>query len=462
MSSGVEEPAVIAPGEPRRESASEIHLEVWRLAWPTVITMVLQTVNGFLDRFFVGHLGPDALAAVGISGQILFLVFSIAMAISIGTTALVARNIGAGEVEEAATAANQSLWIAGFVSVGCVLLMMACRSPLVAAMGVDAAAGGLALQYLTLTILGIPTLFVMLILSGVFRGMGDTVTPLLVMIGVNLVHLGGAYVLIFGAFGAPRMGLQGGAVALVASQVLGAVLYLIRLRRSGLGSISLRQSRPNLAWFRRILRIGIPAAMQNMSRVLSMLVFTGLLTRTPQGTAAAAALTIGLTSESIAYLPGVAFSTAASTLTGQNLGARRPERAERAAWCALLQGLGIMTGMGVLFYVLAPQCAGLFTRDPEVHRLAVAYLRTMALSEPFLAFGMILSGALNGAGDSRAPAAVTIFTMWGVRLPLSYALAVWASLGAIGAWWGMAISTMIAGVLMFACFRHGRWKGTVV
>ncbi|MEO7716819.1 MAG: MATE family efflux transporter [Capsulimonas sp.] len=441
-----------------RESHGSLHRMVWMLAWPSVVTMLLQTLNSFMDRGFVGSLGPDSLAAVGVGGQLMFLLFSVGMSISIGATALVARFTGAGEKDQASMAANQSLWIAGVASIVCLALMWPLRDILVTAMGVNADARHLTIQYITITLLGVPALFVMLILGGVFRGLGDTLTPLYVMIGVNVIHLGGDYLLIFGHYGFPKLGLTGGAMALAASQVIGALLYLFALRSSVLPGVLRRARRPHWDWAQRILRIGIPAALQNLSRIVSMLAFTGVLARTGDGTAAVAALTIGLTSESIAFMPGFAFSTAAGTLTGQNLGAKNPERAERAAWAALQQGLAIMIVMGAVFFIFARQFALIFTQDPRVIELTVDYLRISALSEPFLAFGMILTGALNGAGDTKAPAWASIVTMWGIRLPLAYCAAHLWGFGAVGAWWAMAVSTMAGGVAAYAIFKWGRWK----
>lgn len=465
---------VLTEVEKDAETKFGLHRTVWMLAWPSVLTMLLQTFNSFLDRFFVGHLGSDALAAVGVGGQFMFLLMSVGMSISTGTSALVSRFTGAQEPDQAKLAANQSLWVGVIAAVLCAAAVWPLRHLVVGWMGVDSHAAGLCVRYLSLTLLGIPALFVMLILSSVFRGLGDTVTPLRVMIGVNIIHLGGDYLLIFGQsfgihlalfghtvsghFSFPKMGLMGGATALISSQVVGALLYFWFLQRSALRGFGSRLKCLDFGWARRILHIGLPAAGQNVSRVLSMMVFTGVLARSPQATAAVAALTIGLTSESIAFMPGFAFSMAAGTLTGQNLGAGKPERAERAAWVSLQQGLGIMIVMGAVFFILARPFAHIFTHDAHVVPLAVAYLRIAALSEPFLALGMILTGALNGAGETKAPAWAGVATMWGVRLPLAWLLIYGLHYGATGAWWAMTISTALNGIVALILFKGGRWK----
>ena len=171
--------------EEPEETGAALHRSVWKLAWPSVLTMVLQTFNSFIDRFFVGHLGSDALAAVGIGGQVLSVLFAVGMSISAGTTALVSRAKGADETDEAREAANQSLWIAILAAALCVAVVWPLRRVSVGLLHVDPSATDLCIRYLSLTLLGIPALFLMLILSAVLRGLGDTVTPLRVMIGVD-------------------------------------------------------------------------------------------------------------------------------------------------------------------------------------------------------------------------------------------------------------------------------------
>lgn len=434
-----------------------IHRQVWRLAWPLVVGMVFQTMNGFIDRIFVGHLGPSAVAAVGLGSQFYFMLFAVGMAISVGATALVARAAGAGDTGGARLAAHQSLWVALAASLACMLPMLPLAPYLVSAMGIDAASTALCTRYLRLTLLGIPTLFLLLTLSAVYRGLGDMRTPMVVQIIANVVHVAGDWLLIFGNLGFPRLGLEGGAVALVVSQVVATAVCLLLLRRTAVAELDRMQGGLQLDWARRILRIGIPAAIQTFSRVLSGLMFTGILARSIDGTAAVAALTIGLTSESIAFMPGIAYSTAASTMTGQALGARQPDQARASARAALVQGVVVMSAMGLLFWVFAREFAMLFTRDPQVLRLAEAYLKIVALSEPGLALTLVLAGALNGAGETRGPAMASVVSMWFVRLPLAFLFAVGLSLGAVGAWWSMTISTLLGGLLMHLLFRSDRW-----
>lgn len=443
---------------PEDETHKTLHRRVWMMAWPLVLANMLQTVNSFQDRFFVGHLGPDALAAAGVGGQLMFVLFGIAMSISVGTTALVARFKGAGDIDQAKMAANQSLWLGLASSFVCLAIFYPMRNAVTHAMHVDPHATKLCAQYLSITLTGAPALFVMMILGSAYRGIGDMVTPLKVTIATNIVHVLGNALLIFGNLGFPRLGLAGGGIALTASQYVGAIAYLYLLRRSPLRGVTKTAAKLDMVWATRILKIGIPALGQNMSRIFSLLFFTVVLAHAPEATFAVAALTIGLTAESIAFMPGFAFSMAASTLTGQALGAHDPRRAERSAMVALQQGILIMIVMGAVFFLCARPFALVFTHNPHVVALTISYLRIAAISEPFLALGMILTGALNGAGDTLAPAIATVIFMWLVRIPLAYALIGPAHMGATGAWWAMAVATILGGIAAYGLFRWGRWK----
>lgn len=442
------------------ESSADLHRIVWILAWPSVLAMMLQTVNSFLDRGFMGSLGPDVLAAVGVGSQFTFLLMTLGISISVGATALVARFTGAKDNLQAKIAANQALWIGVIVGLAAISLTYPIRGIIIHHMHLNATASALCFKYLSLCLIGTPALFVMLVLSGSYRGIGDTISPLVIGVIVNIIHLTGDYALIFGYFGAPKLGISGGGIALATSQWIGALIYLSVVNRSALRGMLTIKKRLDMEWAKRILNIGIPAAMQNLSRVLSMIAFTMILALSVDKTAAVAALTIGMTSESIAFMPGFGFATAASTLTGQNLGAHNPRRAERSAWISLQQGLIVMCIMGIIFFVFAAPFAHIFTKAPNVVRLTVFYLRISAISEPFLAFGMILTGALNGAGDTKAPAWAGVITMWLIRLPLAYLLAIAMKMGAVGAWWAMCASTMGGGIAALGLFKWGRWKHT--
>jgi putative MATE family efflux protein len=280
-----------------------------------------------------------------------------------------------------------------------------------------------------------------------------------VMLAANAVHLLGDWTLMLGHWGFPPLGVAGGGIAMSVSHAVALALMWRYLRRSPLrGADAVAMATLRLDWARRILRIGVPAAMTALLRTTSLMGFTKILVLTREGTNAVAALPIGLTAESIAFMPGFGFSVAASALVGQGLGAKDARGAERYGWSATWMAVLTMSAMGAVFYLAAEPFARLFTTDPRVLPVAVSYLRIMAVSEPFLACGMVLTGALQGAGDTLRPTVLTAITFWGLRIPLAYALAIGLGMHASGAWAAMAASTVVGGLVTVQLFRDGRWK----
>ncbi len=443
----------------------DIHNQVWTLAWPSVLTMLLQTFNSLMDVFFVGHLpnGAASLAATGVGGSIIFLLISLAMGVSVGTTALVARFTGAKEPEQAVMATGQSLTLSFVLALVFGTLTYLGRGQMVALM-LDPQRSPesvrLCVQFLGAALTCALPLFVMNALMGAFRGLGDTRTPMLITCVTIAVHITGNAVLIYGKFGFPSLGVQGAGIALSSSVWIGCLLYLYTiLKHSSLrGMLHRHHLRLTSEWAWRILRIGIPAALQALIRNLGMMSFTGLLARTVEGSAGVAAMQIGFRAEGIAFMPGFGYSVAAAALVGQSLGAKDTERAERYAWAASIQSVAVMTFMAVVFFAFAAPLTRLFTHDPTVLRLGSDYLRINAFSEPFLGISMVLIGALQGAGDTIRPTFITLFTMWALRLPLAYFLMFTLHLNTHGAWLSVCLSTIIGGFMTYALFRSGSWK----
>ncbi len=422
-----------------------------------MIASIVQSANSFLDRIFVGRLGAEALAAVGVGGQMVFLTMALAMAVSTGTTAIVARMVGANDRAQLREAARQSLGIA-IVLGGLLTLLGYLLLPLLLDWyRLNERANHLAHEFLGWALLGVPGMFLLMGLSGTFRGLGDTRSPMIASIGATLTHIVGDWLLIFGNLGFPRLGIQGAGIAMALSTWVGAGIlwgqqWVRSERELAMPAFPIR------AWWVRIMRIGLPASARTFIYSTSSVMFTGILSATAAGTAAVAALPIGLTAESIAFMPGFAFAIAASALVGQALGAKNERLAERFGWASAWQACAVMTTMAIVFFVFAEYFARLFTSDPEVVALAVAYLRINAFTEPLLAFGMVLAGALQGAGDSMKAMLATFITQWVVRIPLAYLMAFWLGWDAYGAWGAMALSSGFSGLLMMYLFKRGGWK----
>lgn len=430
---------------------------VWRLAMPTMIASIVQSANSFLDRIFVGRLGAEALAAVGVGGQMVFLTMALAMAVSTGTTAIVARMVGANDHTQLRNAGRQSLGIAIVLGAVLTLLGYLLLPLLLTGYRLNPIANRMAHEFLGWALLGVPGMFLLMGLSGTFRGMGDTRSPMIASIGATLTHIAGDWLLIFGSLGFPALGIQGAGIAMALSPWVGAgILWGQQWRR-----VDRELAIPALPirlWWARIMRIGLPASARTFIYSTSSVMFTGILAATHAGTAAVAAFPIGLTAESIAFMPGFAFAIAASALVGQALGAKNERLAERAGWMCAWQACAVMTTMAGVFFVCAHYFASLFTQDSQVIDLAAAYLRLNALTEPLLAFGMVLAGALQGAGDSMKAMLATFITQWVVRIPLAYLMAFVLGWDAYGAWGAMALSSGFSGLLMMYLFKKGGWK----
>jgi Na+-driven multidrug efflux pump len=216
--------------------------------------------------------------------------------------------------------------------------------------------------------------------------------------------------------------------------------------------------RVDRAWFRRILTIGAPAGVQVVMRNVGMMVYFGILNLLARPTESVAAFTIGFRIESIAFLPVFALNVATATIVGQSLGAGRADDAEAAVWRIVGVGAGVLAACGLFFWVMADVLAAAFTTDPVVRGLAASYLRVMAVSEPFLALVMVLNGALQGAGDARAPMVAVFCFQILFRVPLAYVLAVPLGFGAVGAWWALTASMIAQGAGIAWYFRLGTWR----
>jgi len=445
----------IAPPAPFEKN---VHRQIWQLAWPAVITMLLQMSGGFIDMYFLGKLGPAALAATGMANQLLMLLFSVITSISIGTTALVARFIGAQSLEEARQAARQSVLLGILGSIGAAFLLFPTVPYFLGLLGAQGETLHLGSQYLYWMLYGIIPYFLIVIFTAIYRGLGDTRTPLIITTLFNGMMVVGEYLLIFGHGPFPRMGVAGAGLAALIARACGTALSWHFLSRSLLKMDIRGPWQVDWEWMKRILAVGLPAALQGLIRNTASSTYYGILGRVPNATAAVAALTVGIRAEGIAYMPGFAFSIAATALVGQSLGAQDPKRAERSGWASVLQGCLIMTAMGIVFYIFAEPIVSIFADSHEVVILAAQYLRFQAFSEPFLALGMILTGALQGAGETRWPAVITVVSMWVIRIPATYLLALKLGYGATGAWMTMMGSTAIGGILVTLLFWWGRWK----
>lgn len=457
---------------------SSLQGQVLRLALPAVGEQLLSLMVGIVDTYLVGHLGQDApIAAVGLANQWVLMATTLFSAVAVGTTAFVARAVGAEDWDLANRSVGQSVLLGVGIGLLTAALLVTLAGPAVTLLGAEADTQPLATTYLS--IVGSILLFssLMFICNAAMRGAGDTRTPFLIMLVVNGLNALIAWLLINGHLGLPRMGVAGSAVGAAVGRTVGGILAIVLLLRGRNGlRLSLRRLRPDLGLIRRIWRIALPSGAENvLFRTAQMLFFrvvAGL------GTAAVAAQQIALNATSISFLPGFGFAVAATTLVGQSLGANDPRRAERSTYASFLWGGGLMVGIGLFLLFFPGAFMRFFTDSPAVIDLGIVPLRLIAVAQPLLAATMIFSGALRGAGDTRAPLWINASDLWLVRVPLATLftqgltvffptlatapLPSWLrdglGWGLPGAWTALVIDMSLRGLRMLLRFRAGRWK----
>ncbi|MEW6229236.1 MAG: MATE family efflux transporter [Bacillota bacterium] len=445
-----------APGD-----AVAIRRRVVQLSLPVFAEVVLQTLTQVVDMAMVGRLGASAIAAVGLSMQPLFLGQGVFMGLSVGTTALVARFIGAENRRMARRTNHQSFLVStGLAVVMCAAAYVYARD-IVALMGAKPDVVELGTSYLRYLTPGFAVLLATMTVGGALRGAGDTTTPMKINVVVNLVNVVGNYLLIFGHLGFPALGVDGAAIATTVSRAVGGALFLWAVARRDCPVALPRM--PLWSYFRvdaglvaRVLRIGVPAILERLVISSGMLVYIRMVAGL--GTVVYAAHNIANNAESLSFMPGLSFATAATALVGQGLGARRPDAAERSAREALKMGIAVMGSMALVFLAIPQYLMRIYTTDPDIIRLGSVALRIVAFAQVPMGIAFIYSGALRGAGDTRSVLYVTAFAVWVVRLSVTYLLVVAAGLGLSGAWLAMVADWLVRGGYVWYRFRAGGWK----
>ncbi|GAB4515980.1 MAG: MATE family efflux transporter [Anaerolineae bacterium] len=431
--------------------------QVFTLALPAVGEQMLNMAVGIVDTFLVGHLGAAALAAVGLSNQIVMMANVLFAAIAVGSTALIARSIGARDYALANRVLHQSILLGAAVGLLSTVLGVTLAGQAMRLMGAQDEALRLSIIYLRTVAFTFLLSTLLFVGNACLRGAGDTRTPLRVMMLVNAVNIVVAWTLINGPLGLPRFGVLGSALGAAAGRSLGGalVLWVLWHGRSGL---RLRRWPwpPDLPTIRRVLNIGLPSGVEQLLMRLGQVSFARVVASL--GTTAYAAHAVALNAESISFMPGFGFAVAATTLVGQGLGANDPDRAQRHGYMAYALGAGVMSLMGIVFIFMARPLVSVFTNDPEVIELATWPLQLIGFVQPLLAAMMIFAGALRGAGDTRAPMIITGAGLWLVRVPLGALLALALGWGLKGAWIAMAVDLTVRGSFNFLRFRSGRWK----
>jgi len=427
------------------------------LAVPMVLEMVLESVFAIVDVFWVSKLGADAVATVGLTESMLALLYAVAIGLSMGAAATVARRIGEKDPERAAAAAVQSIALGIAVAVPLGILGASLAPRLLGLLGAPPAVIANGWPF-TAIMLGCNVVILLLFLiNAIFRGSGDATMAMRSLWLANLFNLILDPCFIFGLGPFPRLGVTGAAVATTCGRGLGVLFQLWTLSR-GRGRIVLRRRHLKLepAAMLRLLRVSGNGILQVVIGTAS---WTGLVRiLSGFGSAALAGYTIAIRIIVFAILPSWGLSNAAATLVGQNLGAGKPERAERSVWIAAFYDMGFLGVVGLLFVLFAGPLVRLFTTDEAVVANAALCLRYVSCGFLFYAFGMVMTQAFNGAGDTWTPTRINLFCFWIWEIPLAYVLAIRMGLGPRGVFLAIPIAFSTLAVVSTLFFRRGKWK----
>jgi putative MATE family efflux protein len=424
-----------------------------------VASMFLNDVLHLVNLFFVGRLGTAHVAGLTMSNVFLEIFFTLAMGISTGTVAMVARHIGANKQEEAHNIVVQAIFIALLLSLVMTFLGVFLSEWAMGMMGTRGEVRSLGATYFRIIALGGIFIFVPFTLNSALRGAGDAITPMKIMVVSNLLNIFLSPCLIFGLSVFPRLEMAGAAWASVISRGVGMVLTgYVFLSGISYFRLGLRNIRLDIPVMGTLVRIGAFGSLQMVFRNISALFIARLVATF--GVTAMAAYGIVIRLRSSVLLLGLALGNTGATLVGQNLGAGKSERAAKTGWAIAGMYSIFMVAITILFIVFARELISLFNRGPAVIEEGALFLRLFSATFIFLAFSSVLGRSITGAGDTFSPMCITGVSLLGLRIPLCYIFSLkW---GVLGIWYGMAVSNIFQGIAFSAWYYAGRWKNVVI
>ncbi len=430
---------------------------IFLLSVPMVLEMLMQAIFEVADVYFVSKLGADAVAAVGISASLLILVFTIGIGLSMAATAVVARRIGEKDPEGGAVAAFQALLLTCSISVPIAILGAIFAPEMLEIMGATPEVVSIGATYCAILFGTNITILLLFLLNAVFRGTGDAVLAMRVLWIANGLNIILDPIFIFGLGPIPAFGVKGAAIATALGRGVG-VAYQLYLLTRGTGRLQWAKRHVRLVpdVMRGLLKVSGPGMVQYLVGTASWLVLIRILSAF--GSAALAGYTIALRIFVFALLPSWGLGNAAATLVGQNLGAGKPDRAERSVWITSWANVTFLVGFTAALLIWSEELMLLFTPETEVVYFGALCLTIVGYSYVFLAFGMVTVQAFNGAGDTTTPTWINLISYWIVQIPLAYALAHPFGLGAKGVFIAITVAQAVLAVIGVAWFRRGKWK----
>ncbi|MFT4905273.1 MAG: putative MATE family efflux protein [Natronomonas sp.] len=440
------------------------------LSLPIVITNLLQTAYNLADTFWLGRYSTEALAAISFAFPMVFLLISLGLGLSVAGSVLVAQHTGAGEPAKAEYAASQTVTFAFLGSALLGAIGYPLVGPLLEFLGASPAVLPGATAYMQVIALGLPFMFGFFVFIALMRGAGDTITPMLVMFGTVVLNVILDPFLIngwaIGPIAFPQLGIEGAAIATVFSRSIAMVVGLVIMESGTRGiQINISDMKPDFGYLRKLLEIGVPASIEGTGRALSinlLLLVVGLFS-----TSVVAAFGIGTRVFSVIFLPAIAVARGVETMSGQNIGAGKYDRAEQANYVAAKGLFAILALAGVLIFFVPEPIVSVFTDDPAVLETGTEFLRYVSLSFGFIGIMRAFTGGFRGAGKTLIAAAISILTLAGIRLPIAYVASrgvvpvdIWflAQPDARGIWFAFFVSNVVGAVIAWLWFRRGSWR----
>ena len=451
--------------EERDYTTMGLRRAVFMLSIPMILEMLMESAFAFFDTLYVGHIGTSAaeaeqaLATVGLTEQMMFVLYAVGMGISIAATALIARRIGEKNKKAGGDAAMQAIWLMLIISVILGVIGILFAPDLLRLMNAEEAVIASGAGYTRILIGGNVVVMMLFLINGIFRGGGDASIAFRTLLLANVFNIVLDPLFIFGLpfMGWDGFGVTGAAMATTIGRSLG-VVYQIRMLRKGKANLVITRENLRVQWqtIRSLLKISVGSIGQFLVESASW-IFVGRIVA-DFGTTATASFTVAIRVVIITILPFFGMSSAAATLVGQNLGAKQPDQAEKSAWYTAHFAAICMAVLSVIYVVFAPQIIHLFSPEPEVVELGAKYLRVVCIGYLFFAYGMVISQSINGSGDTATPTWLNIIAFWVVQIPLAYLLAKVLNWGAMGAVWAITVSFTVHAILSIIIFRRGRWK----
>ncbi len=417
----------------------------------------MESIFAISDVFFVSRLGPAAVATVGLTESMLTLMYAVAIGLSIGVSATVARRIGEKDPDRAAAAAVQGIALGIMIAavLGTIGALLAPR--LLSLMGAEPEVVAIGSRFTAVMLGGSVTVLLLFLINAVFRGAGDAAIAMRVLWLANSINIVLGPCLVFGVGPFPELGVTGAAIGTTIGRGTGVLYQISQLARRD-GRVVIRRHHLRLDWpvMASLLRLSGTGMFQTLVGMASWIGLVRVLAGF--GSAALAGYTIGVRVIIFALLPSWGLSNAAATMVGQNLGARHPDRAEKAVWQAGLYNLAFLSSVAVVFVLGAETIVRFFASDPEVIRYGVACLRWVSIGFPFYAYGMVLTQSFNGAGDTWTPTWINIGCFWLWEIPLAWVLATRTDMGPTGVFIAIMVAFSTLAVVSAVIFRQGKWK----